>query len=135
MLLRGSSVGEGGGGGVVVSRLLVAEHPGEAVVADALVGSDAVPVGAVAAARLVAVGPLPTVLAVTFESVAASSVVASRQGYADVTVGTFPTDFAGAVVGSPALSVNTSLTVVITDWLQARVQGALFALGIRFSPS
>ena len=38
VFLRGSSVGEGGGGGVVVSRLLVAEHPGEAVVADALPG-------------------------------------------------------------------------------------------------
>ena len=38
MLLRGSSVGEGGGGGLVISGLPVAKHPRVAVVAEALPG-------------------------------------------------------------------------------------------------
>ena len=46
-----------------------------------------------------------------------------------------PSDFASAIIWGPTFSVKTSCSVVITDWLQTRVQVVEAVTCLRLSPS
>ena len=113
----------------------VAVIPRPAVAADAFMGTDADAVGAVGANWGITVGSLPPTFTVAFKGISTRAMIASRQGNADVAVGTLPTNFAGTEVWGPALAMDTSNPAVVTDRLQARVEGSLFILIIRLSPS
>jgi len=62
-------------------------------------------------------------------------VIASGQRDADVAVGPLPADLAGAEVGRSAFAVDAAEAVVVADGLEARVEGCLFVLELRLSPS
>jgi hypothetical protein len=136
--LADTGMGVVNAGPVFASRHLLADVAAvsrPSVVANALIGTDAVAVGAVGTAGYVAVGALPSLFAVALESVIAGAMVASRQWHADVAVGSFPPDFAGTEVWCPTFAVNASLAVIVADGLQTRVEGGLFVLDLRFLPS
>ena len=59
----------------------------------------------------------------------------SRQWNTDVTVGTFPPNLAGTVIGSSAFSIDATNSVVVADWLQARVQFSFLILIAWFLPA
>jgi hypothetical protein len=90
--------------------------------ADTFIGCKAVSICAIVAAGNVTIGSLPTFIAVAFKCFSTSTMITSRQGNTDVTVGTFPSNLAGTVVGSSAFSMNATRSIVLADWLQTRVQ-------------
>lgn len=112
----------------------IAVVTGPPVVADAFVGIDTLAVGAVVAAWNVAVGSLPTVLAVALEGVRAATVIASRQRDTDVAVGALPSDLTGAKVGGSAFAMDAPVAIVVAHRLQARVQGGLLILEVWLPP-
>ena len=113
----------------------VAAIPRPSVVADTFIGTDAVAISAVGTNWCITVGTLPTIFAVAFKGIRTRAMITSRQGNADFAVGTLPANFAGTEVWGPALAMDTSNPAVVTDRLQARVEGSLFILIIRLSPS
>ena len=113
----------------------VAAIPRPSVVADTFIGTDAVAISAVGTNWCITIGTLPTIFAVAFKGIRARAMITSRQGNADVAVGTLPTNFAGTEVWGPALTMNTSAARVVANRLQTWVEGCFFVLELGFFPS
>jgi hypothetical protein len=61
--------------------------------------------------------------------------IATWQRNADIAVRSFPSNFTSTVVWCTAFSIDTSQTIVVTDWLKAWVQFSLGVLDLRFPPA
>jgi hypothetical protein len=103
--------------------------------ADTFIGCKAVSICAIVAAGNVTIGSLPSFIAVAFKCFSTSTVITSRQWNTDVTVGTFPPNLAGTVIRSSAFSIDATNSVVVADWLQARVQFSFLILIAWFLPA
>ncbi len=108
---------------------------GPSVVADTFIGCNTLAIGAVAAAGDVTVCSFPSLLAITFKSIVARTMFTSWQRNTNIAVGTLPSYFAGTVVRCSAFSMNTSKSIVVTDWFKAGVQLCFSILNFRFFPS
>ena len=105
------------------------------IIADTFIGSYTLSIGAVVAAWDVTVCSFPPFIAVAFKSILTRAMFTAWQRNTNIAIGTFPSNFTGAVVWSSTVSVNTSQSIVVTDRFKARIQFCLSILDFRFFPS
>jgi len=103
--------------------------------ADAFIGGNAITISTIVATGNVTIGSLPPFIAVAFKCFSTGTMITSRQGDTDVTVGTFPSNLTGTIIGSSTVSMNTTSSIVVADWLQARVQFSFLILKVWFLPA
>lgn len=92
------------------------------VKANAVVGRQTAAVFTGATVRNVTVGSRPSFITFTFQSGFTSSMNTSWQRHTSLTVGSFPANFAGTIIWSPAFTMKTSPVIVLTDRLHAWVK-------------
>jgi hypothetical protein len=108
---------------------------GPSIVADTFIGCEALAIGAVVATGDVTVCSFPSFITVAFKSILARPMITPWQWNANIAIWTLPSNFTSTVVWCPAVSMNTSQSIVVTDRFKARVEFCLSILNFWLFPS